>query len=72
MTCANDFYVETLLKEFLCLCAQFLEKEIKTMHSCVNRNKDLNSSYQSHLGEEVEKSLGENFVVNNMFVDERK
>ena len=39
------------------------------MHSYVSSNKDLNSSYKSHIGEEVKELYGENFAVNNMFID---
>ena len=72
MTLTNNSYVETLLKEFLSLCAQALEKEVEIMHSWVSSNKDLNSSYKSHIGEEVEELLSEHFVVNNMFIDDEK
>ena len=72
LTCANDSYVETLPKEFLSLCAQAFEQEVKIMHSNVNSNKDLNSSYKSHIGEEVEESLGEKFAVNNKFIDDEE
>ena len=59
MTCANDSYVETLPKEFLSLCAQDFEQEVEIMRSCFGSNKDLYSSCKSHIGEEVEESLGE-------------
>ena len=49
MTCANDSFVETLPKEFLSLCAQAFEQEVEIMHSNVRSNKDLNSSYKSHI-----------------------
>ena len=42
------------------------------MHSNVSSNKDFNSSYKSHIGKEVEDSLGENFIVNKMFIDDEK
>ena len=72
MICANDSYVETLPKEILSLCAQAFKQEVEIMHLNVSSNEDLNSSYKSHIGEEVEESLGENLAVNNMSIDDEE
>lgn len=70
MTCANDSCVETLPKEFLSLCAQAFEQEVEIMHLNVSSNKDFKSSHKSHMGEDVEESLGENFALDNMLIDD--
>lgn len=46
--------------------------EVEIMHSCLENNNGVNSCYKSHINEKMEESPGEEFAIDNLFIDDNE